>query len=281
MNSDFLKTLDAFDNATSSRRDVIRKAGHLGANAALAALPFFASARSTMAKTYGFNPEEDIDILNFALTLEYLEYYFYIRAVGGILNEGEKDEMTVSPELSISGDVRPLFEEIRDNEAAHVTVLTATIESLNDTDKPAAVSFELDDFTYEVEGMSVYEDYDLFLTLAQGFEDTGVRAYKGQAALIDAPGVLTAALQIHSVEARHAAAVRRLRGLQGWIPFDQPGVDAAIAATYDGEENTTQGDVELVGSLGGAYTAEEITEAFDETLTRDEVLNITRPFGAG
>jgi rubrerythrin len=51
------------------------------------------------------------------------------------------------------------------------------------------------------------------LALAQAFEDTGVRAYKGQAAnLMSKPDLLTAALQIHSVEARHASEVRRLRG---------------------------------------------------------------------
>ena len=49
------------------------------------------------------------------------------------------------------------------------------------------------------------------MSLAQAFEDTGVRAYKGQAKnLISTPDLLTAALQIHSVEARHAAAIRDL-----------------------------------------------------------------------
>jgi rubrerythrin len=58
-----------------------------------------------------------------------------------------------------------------------------------------------------------FTDYQQFLALAQAFEDTGVRAYKGQAAnLMSKPDLLTAALQIHSVEARHASEVRRLRG---------------------------------------------------------------------
>jgi hypothetical protein len=60
-----------------------------------------------------------------------------------------------------------------------------------------------------------FNNYTQFLALSQAFEDTGVRAYKGQATnLISTPDLLTAALQIHSVEARHASEVRRLRGLK-------------------------------------------------------------------
>ena len=57
------------------------------------------------------------------------------------------------------------------------------------------------------------------------FEDTGVKAYKGQAGnLITSSKLFTAALRIHSVEARHAAEIRRLRGVKEWDggAFDQP-----------------------------------------------------------
>jgi hypothetical protein len=83
----------------------------------------------------------------------------------------------------------------------------------------------------------VFTNYETFKAVAQAFEDTGVRAYKGQApALMPYKDVLTAALTIHSVEARHASQVRRLRGnfteqepfYQGWInlatrPTSRPG----------------------------------------------------------
>jgi|GEM_PF-4100513 len=63
-----------------------------------------------------------------------------------------------------------------------------------------------------------------FLELSQTFEDTGVKAYKGQAGnLITSPTLLTAALRIHSVEARHAAEIRRLRGEKAWTrAFAEP-----------------------------------------------------------
>src|SRR5699024_8417766 len=107
------------------------------------------------------------------------------------------------------------------------------------------------------------------------FEDTGVRAYKGQAGNVQGNAtVLTAALQIHSVEARHAAVVRKIRGLNGWITQDQRGdtMPEATQAVYNGEANTTQlgVDVTTVTEEG----ADDITEAWDEILTQDEVLGI-------
>jgi hypothetical protein len=59
--------------------------------------------------------------------------------------------------------------------------------------------------------------FETFATLSQTFEDLGVSAYKGQAVnLIEYDDILTAALRIHSVEARHAAAVRRIRNMKPW-----------------------------------------------------------------
>ena len=124
-----------------------------------------------------------------------------------------------------------------------------------------------------------FSDYEQFLVLAQAFEDTGVRAYKGQAGnLIAENSALTAALQIHSVEARHASEVRRLRGLKGWITQAErgAGMPAATQAVYDGEDNLIQGgvDVTTVTSIG----ADGITEGFDEPLTTEEVLTIAGLF---
>ena len=120
-----------------------------------------------------------------------------------------------------------------------------------------------------------------------------MRAYKGQATAIMNKDYLDVALRIHSVEARHAAAIRRLSAspaVQGWIPTDQPNAPSAIApvygagspsATFPSEANVTQGGVNLVTGLSGDYSREQITEAFDEGLDMDTVLGIAGQFITG
>jgi len=127
----------------------------------------------------------DVDILNFALTLEYLEAAFY--------KEGLK-------KAKLSGDAKKLASEIADHEQQHVDALTQTIKKLGG--KPVAapgVKFP-------------FKDQKSFLKLAQVFEDTGVSAYNGAAPMISSKEVLGAAGSIVQVEARHAAAIRLLNG---------------------------------------------------------------------
>jgi hypothetical protein len=135
------------------------------------------------------------------------------------------------------------------------------------------------------------------LAVAQTFEDTGVRAYKGQAGrLINNNDVLQAALQIHSVEARHASHIRQMRRnlgqliptgvtLQPWITQAQTGIEtgnaganAAIQLSYNGENNTTQANVAITNIGGQTIAANEASEAFDEPLTKAEVTTIVNPF---
>lgn len=195
------------------------------------------------------------DILNFALTLEYLEDAFY--------------QMGLASSGLIPPEDRPIFEQIGKHESAHVALLLGALGS-------AAVARPDFDFTAGGTFSDVFSNYQTFLALAQGFEDTGVRAYKGQApGLIPDPDVLTTALQIHSVEARHASEVRRLRGQKGWIVGETTDV-AALANIYAGEDNTVHAGTDattltMVGRDG-------VTEAWDEPLTRDAVLAIASPF---
>lgn len=123
----------------------------------------------------------DVDILNFALTLEYLEAEFYAAAPAGL-----------------PGEARMLATEFGRNEQAHVEALRDTITKLGGTPvaKPA--------FTFPGGGASAY------LMLAQTLEDTGVGAYNGAAPMIESKEVLAAAGSIVQVEARHAAAIRLL-----------------------------------------------------------------------
>ena len=127
----------------------------------------------------------DIDILNFALTLEYLEAAFY--------KEGLKT-------AKLSGAAKKLATEIADHEQQHVDAITQTIKKLGG--KPVAAPGVKFPFT----------DQKSFLKLAQVFEDTGVSAYNGAAPMISSKEVLGAAGSIVQVEARHAAAIRLLNG---------------------------------------------------------------------
>ena len=144
-----------------------------------------ASVGPYVARAFAQGGEGDIEILNFALTLEYLEAAFY------------KDALSTA---GLSSKVKPVAEEIGSNEQEHVDTLKQTIEQLGG--KPVAspkVAFP--------KGNEA-----AFLKLAVTLEDTGVYAYNGAATQIKSGEVLGAAGSIVQVEARHAAAVRQLAG---------------------------------------------------------------------
>jgi hypothetical protein len=101
--------------------------------------------------------------------------------------------------------VRERVEEIGQHEQAHVDAITAAIEQAGGT--PVAEG------TYDFP----YTDVATFLALAQALETTGTQAYTGAAPYIDDRALLTAALTIHGVEARHAAYLNRVTGND--VPF--------------------------------------------------------------
>jgi Ferritin-like domain len=132
----------------------------------------------------------DLEILNFALTLEYLEAAFYEQALERV--------------SGLDGSVKSLATEIRDNENEHVTALTGTIKQLGGRPvKAPGVDFG-----------GAFRSQKSFLKLAETFEDTGVSAYNGAAPQIMSKEVLGAAGSIVQIEARHAAAIRGLNGKQ-------------------------------------------------------------------
>lgn len=243
----------------SSRRKAMSSFGSMGKKVALAAVPL--AMGSMFKKAYGQSTNSVIDVLNYALTLEYLEYNFY-------------DQGLKASGLNL-GDNRAFFTEVRDNELAHVNFLKAAISSAGGT--PVTQP------TFDFSANNTFSDWNsntqTFLALSQAFEDTGVRAYKGQAAnLVSNSAVLTAALQIHSVEARHAAIVRRIRGLKGWITNDErgAGMPAATQAVYDGEAVTTQAGVNVPQVSG--ISAAGVSESFDEPLDMATVNTIAGLF---
>lgn len=251
----------------ASRRDAILKGASIGSKLAAAlALGSVPIALGALAKdVYGQAPPDVLDVLQFALTLEYLEAEFYRRGVAAT-------GLIPAADLTI-------FTNIRDHENAHVTALRALITSKSAT-PVAQPNF---DFTAKgnVAGFNFgASQYATFQVLAQAFEDTGVRAYKGQAGrLINDKAALTAALTIHSVEARHASEVRRLRGKKGWISSNsRDDLPAFTQAIYNGEDNANQAGLDITALGTGNGGINGVTEAFDEPLTKDQVLAIVTPF---
>ena len=132
----------------------------------------------------------DLDVLNFALTLEYLEADFYKQGnASGIITDAK---------------AKDLFALIGSDEQAHVQALTDTITKLGGT-PVAKPTIKYPDGTFK--------DYKTFVTTSKTFEEVGVGAYLGQAGGITDPAILQAAAGIFGVECRHAALVGKLAGL--------------------------------------------------------------------
>lgn len=253
------------------RRESLRKFSRFAGKVALASIPI--ALGSMFKKAYAGTNDIITDTLNFALTLEYLEAEFYQKALA-------------APGLIPAGAPLGAIQTIGAHETAHVNFLKTAITAAGGTPVPKPTfDFSAGNGSGNGPFKDVFTNYQLFLAVAQAFEDTGVRAYKGQAGnLMSNNDVLTAALNIHSVEARHASHIRQMRRAQGanvkpWITGnDTGGIGAAVQAIYAGEENTKQGPVEIKGINGIDISTDDATEAFDEPLTKDQVLAIVDPF---
>ncbi|MPR33408.1 ferritin-like domain-containing protein [Salmonirosea aquatica] len=200
-----------------------------------------------------------VDVLNFALTLEYLEDEFY--------KMGNMASGLIPAKYTL------VYNQIGKHESQHVAFLKGALGS-------AAVAKPNFDFSAGGTFPNPFGVFDTFAFLSHAFEDTGVRAYKGQAGnLINDPQILEYALQVHSVEARHAAKsrdilseIRNAPQIKPWITLNE----GSPAAVYAGDDNTVQGGTDINGIAGKSKQA--ITEAFDEPLTKDEVLAIAKLF---
>lgn len=256
---------DQFFSKMTSRSEGISNLANFGKKAAFASIPLgLGSFMATSAKAENisvktsFAPASALtDALQLALTLEYLEdeYYRTGLAASGLIPAADK----------------VVFQQISKHETAHVVFLKAALTSLGSTPgtKP--------NFDFTAGGnFQPFNDYQQFMILAQAFEDTGVRAYKGQAGNVASnKGVLQAALQIHSVEARHASQVRRMRANKGWIELKDGGnMPSVTDAVYAGEENITQAGFNTSTLFGAAAGS----ASFDEILSGDDAAMIAGLF---
>jgi len=265
----------------SPRRSAMKDFLNVGKKISIAALPLALS--SMLQKAYGQTAPNTavIDALNLALVLEYMEFQFYNNA------------LTVTPNLIPDAD-KPVITTLRDHEQAHINLLTKTITDLGGTAK-AVMPYA--NFDYTKVNANVNTNYGTFLRTAVVLEDLGVRAYKGQAiSLIGNNAVLSAAVRIHSVEARHSAQLRlmvnklqvaTLKQLRPWIGVRRNDDGTAVVPTttndsmigalspvYDkdstvanSETKTMQAGMELTGINGFTeITVEPAAECFDEYL---------------
>lgn len=196
------------ERLTANRREFIRSSAlKLGA---LASAPLVLAMSSQQA--FGAHlPQEIEDVLVFALTLEHVEDAFYRTGLG---TDG-----------LIPDQFRTVFNHIGFHEALHVEFLSEVLAA-------AAVPRPELDLTGGGQFPDVLSNFDTYLALSQTLEELGVAAYKGQAPnLMANDDILTAALQIHSVEARHAAIVRKINGNNSWDgAYDEPMTKEAVLA---------------------------------------------------
>jgi hypothetical protein len=221
----------------SKRRSLLRNVGLGAVFAGAASIGMTREAEAQAAPT-------DIDILNFALNLEYLEAEFYLMAVRGhglsaadstgaggdpgYVNGGGKVQFT-------SKAVKAYAEEIANDELNHVRFLRSALGkaavarpaiNLNQSFTTLAQAAGIVSFN---DSFNPFLNDNTFLLGAFIFEDVGVTAYNGAGASISNPAYLTAATSILAVEAYHAASVR-LQLLQNGLSGPANKISALRAA---------------------------------------------------
>ena len=186
------------DGALEEARDGLSRAGFLGTLAATGT-----GALLALADDAGAAPlrRSDVEVLNYALSLEYLQAAFY--------TEAERSK-------ALSKRAAEAARVVGAVERAHVKAFRSLLGR-------KAIARPRFDF------QGVTEDSGDFIKTAVAFEDLAVAAYKGQAAKLKSGAVLASAIGIHTVEARHAAWMRYLTGVQpAASAFDEPQTRAEI-----------------------------------------------------
>ena len=290
---DFFKIIDQLSEVDAdvlgrfdSRRAVFSSLGTAAKRSALAATPLFLGA--LFQKAYAGTTATAVEVLNYALALELFEQDFYKK----VQNSTQYAGATTAEKAAI--------DQIKKHEDSHVTLLQGAIRGSSGT-PVTGVTFKAAVFA-TLTSFKTGAAAATQLGIAQLLEDTGVRAYKGRAGELIGTDLLTVALQIHSVEARHASKIRTMRDQRSWVnpnddlaahPVYTSGVTAGsnpsqfglVVPPYDAtkpspvENNTTQSGVPITTGLGTTYTASDAAAAFDEYLQVAEVLDNSRAGG--
>ncbi|MBV9336665.1 MAG: ferritin-like domain-containing protein [Solirubrobacterales bacterium] len=212
------ETFERFSQLT--RAGFLRRTASAGAAAlgAVAAWPAVAGAQPASS---------DITILNFALALEYLQASFYTEAerIG-----------------ALRGALAHQAHVVGTHERGHVKAFQGLLGS---------AAIKQPQFNFH----GVTENPEAFRSTAVAFEDLATAAYKQQAPLIKSKSYLAGALAIHSVEARHAAWIRRLAGfLPAAHPFDDPLSDAKVVDIVNSTHFVTLRDPQTATEAAPRFT---------------------------
>jgi hypothetical protein len=312
--------LDAIDpelvDRLVARREAIEQGSPvrpgIAAALALGSVPIALAALSRDVFAQGTLPAAIKSALDFALALEIFENEFYKAVLGTSASAAQNNAFATvrAAAAAVPGALNTL-QQIQKHEAAHVA-------TLGNTGATNALGLDATKFDFTGGGgagngpfAKAATDLPFLLELAQGVEDTGVRAYKGQAANVMAqPTILETVLRIHSVEARHASRIRRMRRAAAGAPdtvrysgtirgggaaaagATDLGIQAAAvtaafnaiygagvnAATAPSEANVTQAGVNVSALAAASFGTDAATEAFDEPLDRADVVAIVQPF---
>ncbi len=267
----------------SGRRNLLKS---FGSKVAVSAIPL--ALGSLFKKAYGQTTASAslLASMNYALQIEYFTYNFYHTGnnTGGLVSAAD-----------IAG-----LQAIENHDLGHINFLKNLITTMGGTPytpknyigNPFIASGAYD-FTKSGTFTNVFTSYAIYLDLGQAFKDLAVRAYKG---IVGSNGAgssfIGTAMQIHSVEARHAAHVRYVRRNSGAIDNPKPWVSENISFQtaplnqfipfYINENNILQGTnidiTTLAGANGSTISHTAATEAFDEPLDMTTVQGLISPF---
>ena len=253
------KTLTEVEKLARGRRDFIRGAA-LSSAAAMAGIAAVNAGGVVDAEAAGVT---DVDVLNFALNLEYLEAEYYLRAaygtglnssqIGGV---GRLGSVTGGSKVRFTSTIwREYAEEIASDELAHVLFLRKALGG-------AAVARPRIDFVKSFNALATaaglitkgqtfnpFANELNFILGAFVFEDVGVTAYSGAAPLLQSKAILAAAAGILAVEAYHAGEIRTILLAAGETTARAANKISRVRDVLDGPKQLDQGPINNSGTV--------------------------------